>query len=82
MIVYNGAFVIDSVSEEILISNYFDEDIKAVLEELISNGIYPIVYSYIDGVEHFSLFWISAVRSKRIPGYTKRRQTMERSRQC
>ena len=54
LIVYNGAFVIDSVSEEILISNYFDEDIKAVLEELISNGIYPIVYSYIDGVEHFS----------------------------
>ena len=48
LIVYNGAFVIDSVSEEILISNYFDEDIKAVLEELISNGIYPIVYSYIE----------------------------------
>lgn len=54
LIVYNGAFVIDNVSEEVLISNYFQNDVKNVLEELFSNEIYPIVYSYIDEVEHFS----------------------------
>lgn len=30
LIVYNGAFVIDNVSEEILISNYFHNEIKEV----------------------------------------------------
>lgn len=54
LIVYNGAFVIDNVSEKILISNYFQDDIKEVLKELFSNEIYPIVYSYIDAVEYFS----------------------------
>lgn len=54
LIVYNGAFVIDNVSEEILISNYFYDEIKEVLKELFTNDIYPIVYSYIDSVECFS----------------------------
>ena len=54
LIVYNGAFVIDNVSEEILISNYFHDEIKEVLTELFTNDIYPIVYSYIDSVEYFS----------------------------
>ncbi|MDO5127916.1 MAG: HAD hydrolase family protein [Eubacteriales bacterium] len=54
LIVYNGAFVIDNLSEEILISNFFQEDIKEVLDDLLSNKIYPIVYSYIDTVEYFS----------------------------
>lgn len=54
LIVYNGAFVIDNITEEILISNYFRNDIHEVLEELFDNEIYPIVYSYIDAVEYFS----------------------------
>ena len=54
LIVYNGAFVIDSVTEEILISNFFDSDVMSLLDELFSCGIYPIVYSHIDGTEHFS----------------------------
>lgn len=54
LIVYNGAFVIDNVSEEILISNFFEDDIKEVLEELFANEVYPIVYSFIDKVEFFS----------------------------
>lgn len=54
LIVYNGAFVIDNVSEEILISNFFYDEIKEVLTELFTNDIYPIVYSYIDAVEYFS----------------------------
>lgn len=54
-ITYNGAFVIDNKSGEILISNYFDtKDCFEILKVLISNEIYPIVYSHINGVEKFS----------------------------
>ena len=54
LIVYNGAFVIDNVTEEILIANYFDEAVYKLLDELFVNNIYPIVYAYIDGKEKFS----------------------------
>lgn len=54
LIVYNGAFVIDNITEEILIANYFDESVYDVLEDLFDNGIYPIVYAFIDGKEKFS----------------------------
>lgn len=54
LIVYNGAFVMDNVTEEILIANYFDESVKSVLEDLFRNGVYPIVYSFMDGREKFT----------------------------
>lgn len=54
LIVYNGAFVIDNVTEDILIANYFDESVYAVLDELFANEIYPIVYAHIGGKEKFS----------------------------
>lgn len=54
LIVYNGAFVIDNVTEEILIANYFDNSVYHVLEDLFANEIYPIVYAYIHGKEKFS----------------------------
>jgi len=54
LIVYNGAFVIDNITEEILIANYFDDSVQSVLEDLFSNKVYPIVYAYINGKEKFS----------------------------
>lgn len=54
LIVYNGAFVIDNVSEEIMLANYFDKDISGVFAELFKDNVYPIVYSYIAGAEKFS----------------------------
>ncbi len=54
LIVYNGAFVIDNVTEEILIANYFDDTVFSLLDDLFNNNIYPIVYSYIKGSEKFS----------------------------
>lgn len=54
LIVYNGAFIIDNLTEEIIIANYFKEDIKNVLDDLFNNEIFPIVYAYIDGIEKFS----------------------------
>ena len=54
LIVYNGTFVIDNITEKILIANYFDDSVYSVLEDLFSQNVYPIVYAYIDGKEKFS----------------------------
>ena len=54
LIVYNGAFVIDNITEKILIANYFDDSVHSVLDDLFDNNVYPIVYAYINGVEKFS----------------------------
>ncbi len=53
-IVYNGTFVIDTVSGERLISNYFGEEVREVIEELLEKGIYPTVYSVTERGEKFS----------------------------
>ena len=54
LIVYNGAFVIDNLSDDILIKNYFDDRVDFVLDDLFANKVYPIVYAHIDGKEKFS----------------------------
>lgn len=54
LIVYNGAFIIDNVTEEILAAEYFDRRIQNLLDELFGLEIYPIVYAYIDKAEKFS----------------------------
>ena len=55
LIVYNGAFIIDNASGEILKANYFNRSsVRELLDRLFENHIYPIVYAYIDGKEKFS----------------------------
>ena len=54
LIVYNGTFVIDNSTGEILIANYFEESVRDVLEDLFGHGIFPIVYAFINGKESFS----------------------------
>ena len=54
LIVYNGAFILDNVTGEVMCSNFFGEEAKVILDDFIGNGLYPIVYSYIDCVEKFS----------------------------
>lgn len=55
LIVYNGSFIVDNVTGKILKANYFDKAaVGGLLDELFSNEIYPIVYSYIDETEKFS----------------------------
>lgn len=54
LIVYNGAFVMDNVTEEIILANYFEDSIHALLSELFENNIFPIVYAYVEGIEKFS----------------------------
>ena len=54
IIVYNGAFILDNSSRGILDSNYLGEGAGDLLKDLFANGIYPTVYSMIDGRERFS----------------------------
>ncbi len=54
LITYNGTLVRDSVSGELLLSHFFSfEEAQELLEALLENEIFPIVYAY-DGQEHFS----------------------------
>lgn len=54
LIVYNGAMVVDNVSGDFLIKNFFDTEINSVISDLIQHDIFPIVYAFIGGVEKFS----------------------------
>lgn len=54
IIVHNGTFIRDNVTNELLLSNFFDQSIYSVLEELFAAGIYPIVYAMINSEEKFS----------------------------
>lgn len=54
LIVYNGAFILDNVTGEVIGSNFFGEEAKAILDDFIENNLYPIVYAYIDNIEKFS----------------------------
>lgn len=52
--VYNGTFIADNLTGERLVSNFFENDIKNLISDLLSCGIYPVVYSIINGEEKFS----------------------------
>lgn len=54
LIIYNGAFIVDNVTGDIIRANYFDASAEDLLDRLFDADIYPIVYSYIDGREKFS----------------------------
>ena len=56
VITYNGAFIVDNVTREVINANYLDNNVYTLLQELFSEGIYPIVYSIIDGRERFSYY--------------------------
>lgn len=55
LILYNGTFVIDNVTHEIMISHYFSgKDIKEISSFFKQYEFYPIVYAFINGQEKFS----------------------------
>lgn len=57
VITYNGAFIINSATQEILLSNYFTGDEAQYIQQVLTESqIYPIVYATIDGKEKFSYF--------------------------
>ncbi len=54
LIVYNGTFIIDHITEEILLAHYFDSKIHEVLDDMFRHDVYPFIYTYADGKEKFS----------------------------
>lgn len=54
LIVYNGAFIVDSFSGKPLVSNFLGDIAGDIISQMIKSNIFPIVYSYIDGEEKFS----------------------------
>lgn len=57
LILYNGAFIIDNITQEIILSNFFSDDEVADLSLFFSqNHFYPIVYSFRNNQEKFSYY--------------------------
>jgi Cof subfamily protein (haloacid dehalogenase superfamily) len=54
LIIYNGAFIVENCTGTVMLSNYFTNEARIVIEQLLAGGVVPIVYAYIDGVEKFS----------------------------
>lgn len=55
VIIYNGALILESGANRLLSAVYFENDALAeIFASLFAAGIYPIVYSMINGVEKFS----------------------------
>ena len=77
LIIYNGAFVKDNVTEEILIANYFEDDIYEVLKDLFAHEIYPIIYSYQNDIEKFS--YIPAKATSGMLAFLNRRKGDKRT---
>ena len=54
VIVYNGSFIMENGTDHKLLANFFSaSDAHRILDLLLAHKIYPIVYSYVDGVERF-----------------------------
>lgn len=71
LILYNGTFVIDNETNEIIISNYLDNS-GELLDDLIYNKIHPIVYSRINAAEKFS--YVESMCSKGAKNFVESRK--------
>lgn len=54
VITYNGAMMIDNADGSLILKNTFGIEITEVLHELISEGVYPLVYAFKQGKERYS----------------------------
>ena len=66
IIVYNGAMVIDNADGSVLYNNFFGSDVFPLLNDLFSNGVFPFVYSWIEGEEKFSFIESKCTRGMKI----------------
>ena len=79
VIAYNGAFIIQPSTVEILSKEDFTgEERKKVVETLDRYGISPMVYSFVDGIERVS--WIPENENDGVKRYLSQRQGDKRFR--
>lgn len=51
---FNGTFIVDSFTGEILKANYFEKyEAEEISAELLKEGLHPLFFSHINGVEKF-----------------------------
>ncbi len=50
---YNGTMITDK-DGRLILKNFFTDEIKDVIKELINNDVYPLIYSFINSAEKFS----------------------------
>ena len=72
IIVYNGAFIMDNISGEILYGNFFEDNTDVLFEDIKSYGVYPVVYSFTEGVEKLSFVKGKSSQGQKL--YLKSRQ--------
>lgn len=73
VIAYNGALIIQPGTGEVLSSlDFSKEEREAVIAVLKENGIFPLVYSYVEGKERVS--WMRARENEGIQRYLSKRQ--------
>lgn len=54
LILYNGAFIMDNATDQILLDNFFEKDaFSGILGELLDGGVCPIVYGLHERYEQF-----------------------------
>lgn len=59
---YNGVFVADIKTGEVLASNHFGADVKKLISDMCESGLCPLVYSFINEEERFSYVQSRATR--------------------
>ncbi|SEW34160.1 HAD family hydrolase [[Clostridium] fimetarium] len=73
VIAYNGAFIIDPSSGTILSSNFFDNEEKQYIIDVLEKfDIFPLVYAFIDEIEKVS--WMQNKENEGIRRYLSGRQ--------
>lgn len=79
VIAYNGAFIINPATKEILASSFFGKEEADKVEKVLkSYGISPLVYAYVNGVEKVT--WNTAKENEGIRYYLEARKGDERFR--
>lgn len=80
VIIYNGVFIIDTqTGEKILRSSFTSDEIKAVSDFMNTNDIYPLVYSFVNGVERVS--WLSGKENNGMCHYLNNKKGDKRLRE-
>lgn len=81
VIVYNGTFILENGTQRVLQGNTFPkEDAAHILQVFTDGGVYPFVYSHIDGVERSS--YLPARLSADMQGFAASRTEDKRMRPC
>ena len=78
LVVHNGVMIVDSADGRVLHKNTFGEAAKAVLDDLLSQGVQPVVYALIDGQQKLSV--CGAPRVKGLRTFVEDRKTDPRLR--